>query len=180
MFCPASSKLKPKQQFTVNSSLTPCHSSRKRYLRSAGSRSVLHRFSPVCFLSARQRFGRLPTRTPPEKNTPHPGAELHPSTPHPHRPPPSIRRLFAFFHAAPPPSFFLWLLGRRNETGQWFRKAFCLPSHLSKQITALGQKTPYFLSVRINPSNTVPTSGCQRGETQRSAETSVFRCFTRL
>lgn len=107
----ASDKPRPKQQFTVNCALTPCYSSPKRYLRSAGSRSALRRFGGLfCFFfRPDEGLDSSPRRTPPEKI---------------HRiqalrffflpPPPSICRLFAFFHAAPP-SVFLSLAPRESE-----------------------------------------------------------------
>lgn len=162
VFCEASSKLKLKQQFTVNCSLTPCYSSHKRYLRSTGSCSVLHRFRPFVFFRPDKDLDSSPRRTPPEKTHRIQGfffPRLHQSA----------DCLLSFMQLLPP-SFFLSFLRDRTRRVSCSATVFCLPSHLSKQIKALGHKTPYFLPVMINPSNTVPTSRCQQTETQYSAE----------
>lgn len=108
-----------------------------------------------------------------------------PPTP-PHPPPPSIRRLFAFFHAAPP-SVFLSHRSSGDGTGRvsGSATAFCLPSRLSKQITALGHKTPDFFFFFFftcydksqQHSRDLPLPA-ERNSTRWP--TSVFRCFTGL
>lgn len=162
-----SNKLRLKQQFTVNCAPTPCYSSHKRYLRSAGSRSAFHRFGGLFSFRPDEDLDSSPRRTPPEKT--HRIQALRSPAP----PTPRLRQsadCLLSFMLLLPPSSFLSLLGRWNGTGQWFRNGFCLPSRLSKQITALGHKTPDFLPVMINPSNTVGTSRCQQRETQHSGQ----------
>lgn len=97
----ASNTLRLKQQFTANCAPTPCYSSPKRYLRSAGSRSALRRFRGLFSFRPDEDLDRSLRRTPPEKTHRIQALRLPP----PHLPPPSIRRLFAFFHAAPPSVF---------------------------------------------------------------------------
>lgn len=131
--------MKLKQQFTVKLLAdsvfflsSPLSSLGRLPLSAPPFSGGLFSFSPD------QRFGQLPTEDSSRNNTRHPGGFfLSPRLLH------QSADCLLSFYAAPPSVFLsLSLLGRWSETAQRFGSACCLPSHLSKQITALGL---YFL-----------------------------------
>lgn len=163
----ASGRVKLNQQFTVNCALRPCYSSHKRYLRSAASRSV-------CFTVFGGLFSLGPTKI---WTAPLGGLLQKKHT--------ASSRSFFFATSVNPPtvcflsccsSLRLSFSARSSGdgTGRVSGSAtrLCLASRLSKQIAALGHKTPYFFTCYDKSKATQPRPP--------AASQKKLNCFTRL